>query len=127
MIVPSVKEALHAVAALLKTPLPEVTATWVEAYQVYIVRFGLEGLELEFIAPKGESFFADHQLTFGDGLHHVSFQVRDVASALNTLAANGEPLLDSEPRAGSHGKVTFTDPGIRSPLHLEVFQSDDHH
>jgi hypothetical protein len=39
-------------------------------------------------------FFADHQQLFGDGLHHVSFQVRDVAAVLYKLAVKGEQLLD---------------------------------
>jgi hypothetical protein len=127
VIVNSIEQALNEVTVLSKASLPEVTAAWVEAYQVHVARLPLEGVELEFIAPVGRSFFADHQQAFGDGLHHISFQVADVAWAINTLAANGEQLLDPEPRSGSHGKVAFTAPEILSPLRLELFQSTADH
>jgi methylmalonyl-CoA epimerase len=39
----------------------------------------------------------------GPGMHHVAFEVEDVASALDTLAERGAEVIDSEPRAGLGG------------------------
>ena len=47
----------------------------------------------------------------GPGMHHVAFEVDDVAAALNTLAERGAEVLDSEPRSGLGGHdVGFVHP-----------------
>lgn len=127
VVVGRIEEALSAVAGFTGTALPEVTAAWVEAYQVQVARFPLEGTELELIAPRGESFFAEHQHAFGDGLHHLSVQVLDVSAALERLSAHGVRLIDREPRTGSHGKVAFSAPDVLAPVRLEVFQASGGH
>lgn len=124
VIVSSIEKALGFVATLLHTPLPRITAALVQVYEVQVTRFSLEGTELELIAPQGKSFFADYQRIYGEGLHHVSFQVGDVSAALFKLAAKCEVLVDSVPRSGSHGMVAFSAPKILRPLHLELYQSE---
>jgi len=123
VVVRSIGEALSVLSATDETAIVDVPAAWVEAYKVRVARFALGAKELEFIEPGGESFFAEHQRLHGDGLHHVSFQVVNVTSALQRLSAKGVSLVDQEPRVGSHGMVAFTAPGILSPVHLEVFQT----
>jgi len=47
----------------------------------------------------------------GEGLHHVCFQVDDVAEALSRAASKGVRLVDEAPRPGIHGlRVAFLDP-----------------
>jgi len=47
----------------------------------------------------------------GPGMHHVAFEVDDVAAALDTLAERGAEVLDSEPRSGLGGHdVGFVHP-----------------
>jgi methylmalonyl-CoA/ethylmalonyl-CoA epimerase len=47
----------------------------------------------------------------GPGLHHVAYRVDSVADALSDLRANGVPLVDEEPRAGSRGtRIAFVHP-----------------
>jgi len=123
IVVRSIEEALNALSAVSETAIRDVTSAWVGAYRVQVARFAVGATELEFIEPGGESFFAEHQRLHGDGLHHVSFQVMDIAAALRALLANSVRLLDREPRSGSHGMVAFTAPDILSPVHLEVFQA----
>jgi methylmalonyl-CoA epimerase len=41
----------------------------------------------------------------GPGMHHVAFEVDDVASELSALAAEGAELIDDSPRRGLNGMV----------------------
>ena len=47
----------------------------------------------------------------GPGMHHVAFEVDDVATELERLAADGAELIDEEPRRGAFGlEVAFVHP-----------------
>ena len=58
-----------------------------------------EGVISKFIAKRGE------------GIHHIAYEVPNVAAALDALKAQGVKLVDDTPRAGAHGKqVAFLHP-----------------
>jgi methylmalonyl-CoA epimerase len=47
----------------------------------------------------------------GPGMHHVAYQVDDVAAAIEHLAASGAELIDTRPRRGMFGlEVAFVHP-----------------
>ena len=47
----------------------------------------------------------------GPGMHHVAFEVDDVAAELDRLAADGTQLIDERPRQGLFGlEVAFVHP-----------------
>ena len=47
----------------------------------------------------------------GEGMHHIAYEVGDVAAALERLAAEGVELIDSRPRRGMFGlEVAFVHP-----------------
>jgi methylmalonyl-CoA/ethylmalonyl-CoA epimerase len=47
----------------------------------------------------------------GPGVHHVAYEVDDLAGELAALAAQGVELVDSEPRRGLYGlQVAFVHP-----------------
>ena len=47
----------------------------------------------------------------GPGMHHVAYEVEDVAVAISELAAAGAELIDTEPRQGLFGlEVAFVHP-----------------
>ena len=47
----------------------------------------------------------------GPGMHHVAYEVPDVAEALDGLAQAGADLIDERPRAGLFGlQVAFVHP-----------------
>jgi methylmalonyl-CoA epimerase len=47
----------------------------------------------------------------GPGMHHVAFEVDDVAAALDRLSAAGAELIDDAPRRGLFGlEVAFVHP-----------------
>ena len=57
----------------------------------------------------------------GPGLHHVAYEVDDVASALRDLAAAGAELVDEAPRAGLFGlQVAFVHPDAVHGVLTEV-------
>ena len=74
------------------------------------VRVGDSRIEL--LAPLGDDtpvgkFIAAR----GPGMHHLAYEVDDVASALAELAAQGAELIDAVPREGLFGlEVAFVHP-----------------
>lgn len=57
----------------------------------------------------------------GPGMHHVAYEVADVAASLSELAADGVELIDDRPRRGLFGlQVAFLHPqashGVLSEL-----------
>jgi catechol 2,3-dioxygenase-like lactoylglutathione lyase family enzyme len=54
-------------------------------------------------------------------MHHVAFEVRDVAVAMGELAANGVEVIDPEPRNGLGGhEVSFVHPDSLHGVLAEV-------
>ncbi len=80
------------------------------------------GSRVELLASLGEETPVGRFLARrGPGMHHVAYEVDDVASELATLAADGVELIDAEPRAGLFGlQVAFVHPdavhGVLSEL-----------
>jgi methylmalonyl-CoA/ethylmalonyl-CoA epimerase len=91
-----------------------------EAVQTYERLFGgrlehrarVEEQGVEVLAALGEDTPVGRFLAKrGPGMHHVAYEVEDVAAALSDLAAAGVELIDSEPRQGMFGlEVAFVHP-----------------
>ncbi|MDQ1393169.1 MAG: methylmalonyl-CoA/ethylmalonyl-CoA epimerase [Acidimicrobiaceae bacterium] len=59
----------------------------------------------------------------GEGLHHIGYRVADVASALETLKAQGARVIDAVPRPGSRGTtVAFVHPKASFGTLIELVQ-----
>ena len=59
--------------------------------------------------------------TRGPGMHHVAFEVDDVASELERLAADGAELIDETPRRGAFGlEVAFVHPDATGGVLAEL-------
>jgi len=104
-------------------------------------RFGLrpsrdvsvEGLRIAFL-PAGESQLELLEPTGpdtvvgkfierrGEGLHHLCFEVSDLAAALAELSRQGVELVDRSPRAGVDGKVTFIHPRSCGGVLIELVE-----
>lgn len=57
----------------------------------------------------------------GPGMHHVAFEVPDLAVAMGELAANGAEVIDPEPRNGLGGhEVSFMHPDSLHGVLAEV-------
>lgn len=70
------------------------------------------GTEIELLEPvRADSAIAKFLEKRGEGIHHLSFHVRDIEAALARAAAAGLELIDRTPREGSHGtKIAFVHP-----------------
>jgi methylmalonyl-CoA epimerase len=59
----------------------------------------------------------------GPGLHHVAYQVPDVAAALAQLRTAGVRLIDEAPRTGIRGsRVAFLHPSASGGVLTEIVQ-----
>ena len=64
----------------------------------------LGGDRIELLAPTAEDTPVGRFLERrGPGMHHVAFEVSDVAQAVQTLAGAGATLIDEQPRPGLGG------------------------
>jgi methylmalonyl-CoA/ethylmalonyl-CoA epimerase len=61
----------------------------------------------------------------GEGLHHVCFDVADVAASLRDLSARQVTLLDTAPRRGLAGQIAFLHPKSCAGILVELATPDD--
>jgi methylmalonyl-CoA/ethylmalonyl-CoA epimerase len=84
----------------------------VEAASLRIGKPGVGDARIELLRPLGpETAVGRFLASRGPGLHHVAFEVADVAAELDRLRAEGTPLIDESPRLGLFGlQVAFVHP-----------------
>lgn len=113
-------EAVHTYQRLFSATLEHratVDRAGVEAASV-LVGSG----RVELLSPTGDDtpvgrFLAQR----GPGMHHVAYEVEDVAAALRELAAAGAQLIDEEPQLGLFGlQVAFVHPDAVQGVLTEV-------
>ena len=80
------------------------------------------GDRVELLSPTGEDTPVGRFLARrGAGMHHVAYEVADVAAALRQLASAGAELIDEEPRPGLFGlQVAFVHPDAVHGVLTEV-------
>lgn len=81
---------------------------------VTVVFVTLPNTKIELLAPLGEASPIARFLerSADGGIHHICFEVEDIAAAKRRLVSEGaRPLGDGEPTIGAHGKpVLFLHP-----------------
>ncbi len=79
---------------------------------------------VELLAPLGDDTPVGRFLAKrGPGLHHVAYQVDDVAATLDELRAAGLRLIDETPRTGIRGsQVAFLHPASAAGVLTEIVQ-----
>jgi methylmalonyl-CoA/ethylmalonyl-CoA epimerase len=69
-----------------------------------------------------------HLARRGPGLHHVAYQVADVAAALGALRSQGVELIDQAPRTGIRAsRVAFLHPRATGGVLTEIVQPAEEH
>lgn len=59
----------------------------------------------------------------GEGVHHLAFEVPDLAAALERARAAGLRLIDEQPRGGAHGtRIAFLHPSGTNAVLVELVQ-----
>jgi methylmalonyl-CoA/ethylmalonyl-CoA epimerase len=103
----------------------EVTAT--EAVQDQGVRVALLPVgesRIELLEPSSDDtpvgrFIASR----GEGLHHICYEVEDLASKMEDLKSRGVRVLDGYPRRGAEGKlVAFLHPASANGVLVELVE-----
>lgn len=78
---------------------------------------------LELVAPAGNPSLRRFLDRRGPALHHVCFEVEDLAAALGELKAAGVALIDEIPRRGARGHwVAFLHPKATGGVLFELCQ-----
>jgi len=94
---------------------------------VTTVFVALPNTKIELIAPLGEASPIANLLTRQPegGIHHVCYEVDDIAAARDRLQAKGARVLgDGEPKTGAHGKpVLFLHPKDFGGVLIELEQA----
>jgi methylmalonyl-CoA epimerase len=85
------------------------------------------GAEIELLEPiRSDSAVSRFLETRGEGIHHLSFHVRDIETALARAAAAGLELIDRTPREGSHGtRIAFVHPRSMGGVLVEFCERRD--
>jgi methylmalonyl-CoA/ethylmalonyl-CoA epimerase len=94
----------------------------VETQKVEVQFLELPGTKIELLAPTADdSPIARFLARRGEGLHHITYAVADVALVLAELAARGIEAIDQEPRPGAEGKdVAFLHPKSTGGVLVEL-------
>jgi methylmalonyl-CoA epimerase len=91
-----------------------------------LIRVGPDLLEI-FAPRSAEGSLTRFLERRGDGLHHVAYQVDDIAAALTALAERGARLIDRTPRPGLHPgwQIAFIHPASAGGVLTELVQVDE--
>lgn len=84
-----------------------------------------EGRYLELISPTdAEGAIAAYMQKRGEGMHHVAYQVDDIAAELDRLRKAGVRLIDEAPRVGAHvgWLIAFIHPESTNGVLTELVQ-----
>ncbi|MGD9380584.1 MAG: methylmalonyl-CoA epimerase [candidate division WOR-3 bacterium] len=64
----------------------------------------------------------------GEGLHHLSFSVKNIEKSIEELKAKNFRMIDEVPRKGAHGsKIAFIHPGSTGYVLIELCQGKEDH
>ena len=83
---------------------------------------------IELISPTDTtSGTAKYLANWGEGTHHIAYEVDDIVATLAELKARGVRLIDETPRQGVHGLVAFIHPKATNGMMIEILQRAGHH
>lgn len=96
----------------------------VAGYQVKVAFFQIGESKIELLEPTGkESIICEFLNTNGPGIHHIAYEVDDLAVAIKQLEAKGAWMIDRTPRQGAHGTmIAFINPESSRGILTELCQ-----
>jgi methylmalonyl-CoA/ethylmalonyl-CoA epimerase len=116
-------EASSKLFATLFSAVPGATET-VADQKVRVSMFHLEGASVELTeATAPDSPIGKFLEQRGEGIHHLSFEVDDLAGELARLKREGFRLIDESPRRGAGGDwIAFIHPKSTNGVLVELTQ-----
>lgn len=122
LIVRSIEEALPLYTDLLRLSLEAVMD--VPSDRVRIAFLGVGESKVELVEPTDDTTGAARFLaTRGEGVHHMCFEVSNLAEELTRLGIEGVELIDSAPRRGAEGPVAFLHPRSGHGVLIELIEA----
>lgn len=96
----------------------------VSEQQVRVAFLEIGESKIELLEPTTpESPIAKFLEKNGPGIHHVAYEVADIAAAIKKLEADGARMIDKAPRKGAHGAlIAFIHPKSSNGVLTELCQ-----
>ena len=97
----------------------------VEEQKVRLAVFRVGEVNIELLEPTGpDSPISSFLEKWGEGMHHISYQVDDIEGQIAELKAGGVRMIDETPRAGAHGsRIAFLHPASSARVLTELTQA----
>lgn len=97
--------------------------------KVRVAMFEIGESKIELLEPTSEdSPIAKFLEKNGSGIHHLAYQVDDVAAAIASLKESGARMIDETPRNGAHGTcIAFVHPKSSGGILTELCQCGEGH
>ena len=97
---------------------------FVAEQRVNVRKIKLDNFDIELLeSTSPESPIGKFVEKKGEGIHHCSFEVPDIASKLEELKSNGIQLIDQQPRIGAEGMlIAFLHPKSTNGILMELAQ-----
>lgn len=95
-----------------------------ESFEVKVAFFSIGEVKIELVEPLNpEGGLAKFLSKRGEGIHHIAFDVDDVAAALDHFRAKGVRLINERPEPGANNTlVAFLHPKSTGGVLLELCQ-----
>jgi methylmalonyl-CoA/ethylmalonyl-CoA epimerase len=120
--VPRLEEAIPFYGGMLNMSFKGVEE--VAGYRVKVAFFQIGESKIELLEPTDEgSLLSAFLRENGPGIHHIAYEVEDLAAAIQQLEIEGVRMLDRVPRPGAHGaRVAFLHPESSQGILTELCQ-----
>lgn len=121
--VQSLNETLPFYRDGLKMPLCGIEE--VADQKVRVAMLGIGESKIELLEPTSpDSPIAKFLDKNGPGIHHIAYEVDDVAQAIEQMIAEGARMVDQVPRDGAHGtRIAFVHPKSSHGVLTELCQA----
>ena len=121
--VQSLNETLPFYRDGLKMPLCGIEE--VADQKVRVAMLGIGESKIELLEPTSpDSPIAKFLDKNGPGIHHIAYEVDDVAQAIEQMIAEGARMIDQVPRDGAHGtRIAFVHPKSSHGVLTELCQA----
>ena len=123
----AVRSLTVAKAIYEKLGLPVSPEEVVPAEKVRVVMVPVGETRLELLEPiSDDSVIGRFIAKRGEGMHHISLRVPDLAAAVENLKADGVRLVSTEIKVGAGGhRYVFVHPASAGGVLLELVESSD--
>lgn len=107
----------------LKMPLCGIEE--VADQKVRVAMLGIGESKIELLEPTSpDSPIAKFLDKNGPGIHHIAYEVDDIAQAIEQMIAEGARMVDQVPRDGAHGtRIAFVHPKSSHGVLTELCQA----